>query len=285
MITHFFLSLLVVSLSDSFKSYPLPSSHIEKFFKFALTERDHVRGWFSSSLAASSSQSETDIPLTEKILRRTGFHLDLSDDKKKIEFGSTVTLTSRINQINKVDESKSLAQFISNPRRVASLIWDPLMIEKIDRPPGDTSNSVYYRLKLMKLYFVMITLQPHVDMKMMTKTSSSGSPKFMMESVAYEPNFNYLILAGSKEPITAESLSLKIKVVGVMKEDGSDDELLQGIVGFLVSGNLPRVLRIVPRLALGKVCKVICNTIVNKLSGSFETTAQEEYMKFEQADL
>jgi len=164
-----------------------------------------------------------------------------------------------------------ISKWLLDERRVAEAIWDPKLLSDL----GENN----YRLQLMTLNFVTIQLAPSVDVQMWTEQgagdNSIPSPKFRLQSIAFDPNVQILPGVG----IDAGRLGIHIDVAGEMRvsEDGRG---LSGRIGFVSSGILPPPLRLLPDSALRGATELICRQVSSFAIQSFQRGATAKYRKF-----
>ena len=155
-------------------------------------------------------------------------------------------------------------------------IWDPKLMK-------DLGNHIY-RLQIMTLQFVTITLAPWVDVQMVTTLNNNNNnknnnptPEFIVQSIGFDPNIQ--ILPGMR--INGNALGIVIEVAGVLRP-GSDGTSVTGAIAFQTSGNLPPPLRILPDGILKAASDTINTTIVNFAIQSFQKGAKMNYLQFVQ---
>lgn len=202
----------------------------------------------------------------DNILERKGEYFDFDRFKGKVEFGTTADLITALPSpsIEGISSSSMIAKWIQDERRVALSIWDPNLIKELGKSK--------YRLQLMTLQFVTITLTPTVDVDMWTEDIDS-KPVFYIESGAFDPNVQ--LLPG----VSINSLDIQIKVVGTMQVS-PDGKGLTGKIGFVSSGYLPPPLRLVPDSVMRKATEYINSTVKRFAIKSFQKGAVLEYRKF-----
>jgi hypothetical protein len=135
-------------------------------------------------------------------------------------------------------------------------------------------NSVY-ELKLMKLQFVTILLQPTVETRMWVRENNNGMPMFFLQSVGFDPNLQVLPGVG----LDAKSLGIVIEVVGQLAPT-ADGKGVEGKIAYQTSGKLPPALRVLPESALKGAADLISNTVIQFVSQSFQKGAIDNYQKF-----
>lgn len=197
------------------------------------------------------------------ILRREGTHFKLNRFSGRVEFGSTANLITSFDNA----DMKSVQMWLSDEKQVAMSIWD----EKLIR---DLGNNMY-RLKLMKLQFVTITLAPEVDNRMWTEQDTSLGPVFKLQSMGFDPKIQ--LAPGLNIP--ASSLKIDIEVVGELKAC-KNGKGVEGKIAFLSSGDLPPPLRLLPEPALKAASDTICKTVSDFAIKSFQMGARNKYREF-----
>eukprot|EP00548_Thalassiothrix_antarctica_P018474 CAMPEP_0194178782 /NCGR_PEP_ID=MMETSP0154-20130528/12319_1 /TAXON_ID=1049557 /ORGANISM="Thalassiothrix antarctica, Strain L6-D1" /LENGTH=295 /DNA_ID=CAMNT_0038893853 /DNA_START=23 /DNA_END=910 /DNA_ORIENTATION=- len=222
-----------------------------------------------ASTTASSSNSLLERRKT--LLSRDGPYFKIDRENEAIEFGATAKLVTKLND----DENgkEYIREWLSDERRVAMSIWDEDLITPTDE------ESVY-KLQLMKLQFVTIQLQPTVDMRMWSRTSSkTNSPVFYLQSVDFDPNIQVLPGLGT---IDAKTLGIKIEVVGQLAPT-SDGMGVAGRIAFQTSGKLPPPLLLLPEGIIKAASDAINNTITQFAIASFQKGAISKYKEFVKA--
>ena len=217
---------------------------------------------------ASGTSKQSRIPLESKdrktILNRNGSHFKLDRMRGKVEFGSTAKLVTTLDNA----DLATVSSWLGDEKRVALSIWDEKLIE-------ERGDSVY-RLKLMKLQFVTLQLEPSVDNRMwIEKDENSGVPVFKLQSVDFDPNVQFL--PGMSVP--ASVLGIEIEVVGELFPS-SNGKGLEGKIGFLTKGNLTPPMRMLPEPALKSASSIICNTISEFAIQSFQKGARSKYREY-----
>jgi hypothetical protein len=155
-------------------------------------------------------------------------------------------------------------------RGLAMSIWDPKLMK-------DLGNNIY-RLQIMTLQFVTITLAPWVDVQMRTTVVPANPvnrPEFIVQSIGFDPNIQ--ILPGMK--IDGNALGIVIEVAGVLRP-GKDGTSVTGAIAFQTSGKLPPPLRLLPNAILKSASDTINTTIVNFAIQSFQKGAKINYQQF-----
>jgi hypothetical protein len=183
----------------------------------------------------------------------------------QVEFGATANLVTKLNP--QQPDLPAVQSWLGDERRVALSIWDEKLIQEL--------GSNVFRLKVMKLQFVTIQLQPSVDVKMWTEVSSDGNPTFRLQSVAFEPNLQ--VLPGVN--LSASSLGIKIEVVGELQPT-PDGKGVTGKISFTTSGNLPPPMRLLPEPVLKAASDTINQTITQFAIQSFQRGAIAKYQEF-----
>ena len=227
-----------------------------------------VRSFSNTKLHETSAASSDMLQRRKKLLSRNGPYFQLSPSEGTVEFGSTATLVTKLDDDSQENNSM-IAEWLSDERRVATSIWDENLLE-------EKGNSVY-ELKVMKLQFVTLQLQPSVDVKMWTRPRPDGVPVFYLQSVGFEPNVQ--ILPGVA--IDAKTLGIVIEVVGQLAPDGKGG--VTGKITFQTSGNLPLALRILPESILKAASDTVNQTITKFIIKSFQTGAISKYRDFRQS--
>jgi Protein of unknown function (DUF1997) len=215
------------------------------------------------------------------LLSRTGPYFKLDRNSGTIEFGATANLVTRLQQpppslqqLKSIDDNESEILnmvdlwLLDENRGLAMSIWDPKLMK-------DLGNNIY-RLQIMTLQFVTITLAPWVDVKMETiMDTTSNKPKFIVQSIDFDPNIQ--ILPGMR--INADSLGIIIEVAGILRP-GNDGTSVTGAMTFQTSGKLPPPLRLLPDVVLKAASDTINTTIVNFVVQSFQKGAKANYQQF-----
>ena len=207
-----------------------------------------------------------------KILNRpNGEHFELDVLDGSIEFGSTATLVTTLESSPRA--APVIENWLSKEQLVAASIWDEKLMQRL----GDN----VYRLELMTLQFVTISLAPRVDVLMWTEKSTASkydgsyASIFKIESISFDPNIKILPGIG----LTASSLGIQIEVAGELglSEDGKG---LSGAVGFTSRGILPAFMRILPRSILRGAVDLINRKVVNFAVQCFQKGAATEYGQY-----
>jgi hypothetical protein len=266
--------------------------------------------------AASSSSSSTSTRATtatasmmmtmqqearrKVLLSRTGPHLKVDRMRGTIEFGATAnlvtqlqppppppsTITTTTTSTTESTQTMIDAWLRDENRGLAMSIWDPQLMTYL-------GNDVY-RLQIMTLQFVTITLAPWVDVQMRTTVQQvvrknqndnhddntddndhPAPPEFIVQSIGFEPNIQ--ILPGMR--VDAQSLGIVIEVAGELRP-GSDGTSVTGGIAFQTSGILPPPMRFIPDPILKAASDTINQTIVNFVLQNFRTGAQKNFQEF-----
>lgn len=213
----------------------------------------------------SSRDSPADMQRRQQLLQRDGPFFQLNRNGGNVEFGATADLITQLNPQR--PDLPSVNAFLSDEGRVAFSIWDKKLIQEIDKN--------VFRLKVMKLQFVTIQLQPSVDVKMWTEVSPGDSPVFRLQSVAFEPNLQ--VVPGLS--LSAKSLGIKIEVVGELQPT-VDGKGVTGKITFTTSGILPPPMRLLPEPILKAASDAINQTITKFAIQSFQKGALSNYKEF-----
>jgi hypothetical protein len=196
------------------------------------------------------------------------------DDDHDTTTTTTTTTTNDKNLRNMID-----TWLLDENRGLAMSIWDPKLMK-------DLGNNIY-RLQIMTLQFVTITLAPWVNVKMETITTHinnnsdnndnniNSKPTFIVQSIDFDPNIQ--ILPGMR--INADSLGIVIEVAGILRS-GNDGTSVTGVMTFQTSGTLPPPLRLLPDIVLKTASDTINTTIVNFVIQSFQNGAKTNYQQF-----
>jgi Protein of unknown function (DUF1997) len=226
----------------------------------------------ASALFATSSSTNRKV-----LLSRTGPHFKVDRISGKIEFGATANLVTQLPPSPEQPSTTNMIDLwlLDENRGLAMSIWDPKLMK-------DLGNNIY-RLQIMTLQFVTITLAPWVDVQMVTTTTvptndkQSQKPEFIVQSIGFDPNIQ--ILPGMR--INGNALGIVIDVAGVLRP-GADGTSVTGAIAFQTSGNLPPPLRILPDAILKSASDTINTTIVNFAIQSFQKGAKMNYQQFVQ---
>lgn len=216
-------------------------------------------------LFLSARVSPDELQRRNQLLQRTGPFFQLNRMGGQVEFGATANLVTKLNP--QQPDLPAVQSWLGDERRVALSIWDEKLIQEL--------GSNVFRLKVMKLQFVTIQLQPSVDVKMWTEVSSDGNPTFRLQSVAFEPNLQ--VLPGVN--LSASSLGIKIEVVGELQPT-PDGKGVTGKISFTTSGNLPPPMRLLPEPVLKAASDTINQTITQFAIQSFQRGAIAKYQEF-----
>ena len=260
-----------------------------------------------SSTNNSNRNSNNEEQRRKVLLSRTGPHFQVDRRKGTIEFGATANLVTQLpppstppilqqQQVLQNEGDATAATTITTTtstttsstssmidlwlldenRGLAMSIWDPKLMK-------DLGNHIY-RLQIMTLQFVTITLAPWVDVQMVTTLNNNNNnnnnnptPEFIVQSIGFDPNIQ--ILPGMR--INGNALGIVIEVAGVLRP-GSDGTSVTGAIAFQTSGNLPPPLRILPDGILKAASDTINTTIVNFAIQSFQKGAKMNYLQFVQ---
>lgn len=206
----------------------------------------------------------------EELLQRNGPFFQLNKLNGQVEFGSTAELTTQLNDIGGIESWNMVANWLKDSDSIAMSIWDPKNIIRLD-------NSIY-RLLVMKLQFIIFSVQPTVDMKMKTEyyNNDINKPIFIIQSIQFNPNVQ--LLPGTL-PMNIDSLGITIEVVGrlVPSKNGKG---VTGCISFATCGILPKILQILPNNILRIATDTINETIVQFAIKSFESGAIDKYQQF-----
>lgn len=264
--------LLLYSLNgvDAFTISRSPS-----FFRTTETSRDGRR--CEHVLRSASSGSLGDAVRRRKILsppknsrskRDDGNHFELDRFAGNIAFGYTTDLVTKLPD---APSPSSISRWLSDAQRVAFAVWDKDMIENVGRQT--------YKLKLMTIKFITITMAPEVDVLMWTESEKSKDDVFFIESVSFDPKLK--LLPGIN--LSAKSLGIQIDVAGELRVS-PDGKGLTGKIGFVTSGVLPPPLRVLPSRTLSSAAGLINRQIGDFAVRSFRTGARREYAKFRRTE-
>ena len=246
----------IASTSSAFTSWSRPGA--------STTTRPYLSNSHLSAKRKTWTQREK-----SEILGRNGEYFKLDRMRGKIAFGSSSRIQTTLDTTSSAtDNESSIRKWLSNDEQIATSIWDPKLIQRMDEPN-------VYRLKLMTLMFVTIQLAPHVDVKMYTDDRGH----FNLESVAFDPNIQILPGVG----VSVDSLGILIDVVGELypSEDGKG---VDGKIGFVTSGELPPPMRLLPEPVLKASLSTINRTITNFAINSFQKGAKSKYREFVQSE-
>lgn len=224
--------------------------------------------------ATSSASAASEIQKRRKsLLSHNGPYFQLDSSTGNIEFGTTINLVTTLEDEtvpDTKDESQLVLEWLSDEKRVATSIWDETLIE-------EKGNSIY-QLKVMKLQFVSLQLQPSVDVKMWTAIRpSDGAPVFYLQSVGYDPNVQVMAMTIDAET-ARKVLNIRIEVVGQLAPDFQGG--VTGKIAFRTSGTLPPPLRLLPESILKAASESIHDTIAQFAIQSFQTGAREKFRDF-----
>jgi len=238
--------------------------------------RQRYRSQLFSSRTSGEGRWQYDSRRRRELLSRNGPYFKLDRFRNKIEFGSTIKLSTKLisavrgNDASREKNYNLICQWLSNEREIALSIWDSNKMK-------DKGNNIY-RLEIMQLQFVTLKLKPWVDVRMETKYSDAENniPVFTLDSVDFDPNI--LILPGVG--VSASDLGITIEVSGELKP-GADGVGVNGIITFQTSGKLPLPLQIVPDPVLKIAADTINQTIVNFAVQSFQKGARQQFREFQ----
>ena len=203
------------------------------------------------------------------LLARDGPHFR-SDRLGKVEFGSTARVVATL---ERRPNAELITAWLADERGLAMSIWDPELTKEL--------GSSVYRLQLMVLKFVTISLAPTVDVKMVTLSEGDGNlPVFVLQSVDFDPNIQILPGVG----VSASALGIQIEVAGELRpsQDGTG---VAGTISFQTAGKLPRPMRLLPEAVLKAASNRINNTIANFAIQSFERGGTANYHEFRRAKM
>ena len=216
-------------------------------------------------LFLSSRVSPAELQRRNQLLQRNGPFFQLNRMGGQVEFGATANLVTKLNP--QQPDLPAVQSWLGDERRVALSIWDEKLIQEL--------GQNVFKLKVMKLQFVTIQLQPSVDVKMWTEISSDGNPTFRLQSVAFEPNLQ--VLPGIN--LSASSLGIKIEVVGELQPT-PDGKGVTGKITFTTSGILHPPMRLLPEPVLKAASDTINQTITQFAIQSFQRGAIAKYQEF-----
>jgi hypothetical protein len=200
------------------------------------------------------------------LLARNGPHFLLERMKGSIEFGATANLVTQLD--NKATAKDDIMVWLQDERSLALSIWD----KKLMKEMGDS----VYRLQVMPLRFVTISMSPWVDVRMKTAIDpATQQPVFTVQSVNFDPNIE--LMPGMR--ISAQSLGVVIEVAGELRPS-ADGKGVTGCIAFQTKGKLPPPMRLLPEPALKAASDTINQTIVNFAVKNFEKGAGEMYRDF-----
>ncbi|KAL3791185.1 hypothetical protein ACHAWO_013616 [Cyclotella atomus] len=221
----------------------------------------------SSALAAKSTRKSWTERERNTILDRNGEYFSLDRFSGKIQFGTSSSISTSLD-----DASLPLVEkWLANDKAIAMSIWDEKLIKEIE--------PQVYRLKLMTLMFVTIQLSPHVDIRMWTddtnRNNNGSKTVFKLESVGFDPNIQILPGIG----VSSDQLGILIDVVGELYPS-RDGRSVEGKIGFVTSGELPPPMRLLPEQALKGSLSTINKTITNFAVKSFKDGARRKFAQF-----
>mmetsp|Transcript_128456 Transcript_128456/g.371723 ORF Transcript_128456/g.371723 Transcript_128456/m.371723 type:complete len:275 (+) Transcript_128456:88-912(+) len=253
--------LLLASIGcDAFAPHPRPSVPVT-----TTSWSDGGVKATATSLFAVQRLSAAQKSRRRELLSRNGPYFKLNRFQGAVEFGSTATLTTKLDT---QPNPEGIAEWLQDGRGLALSIWDEKMMK-------DMGNSLY-QLQTMKLQFVTITLSPTVDVQMSTEMDSSGQPVFSLQSVGFDPNIQLLPGVG----VSASSLGIHIDVVGELRPS-KDGTGVSGVISFATTGNLPPPMRVLPEPALKMASDTINETIVSFAVKSFQQGAIQKYKEYQ----
>ena len=246
-------------------------NHVRNYWPVVCRSSLTVLSLSSSSSSTKSVDQNSLNARRRELLGRKGPHFFLDREARRIEFGATARLVTELDNDQTSDSQFSSEELISDWLRdeqsFAMSIWRPDLIER--------KNDNVYRLQLMTLQFVTLSLAPWVDLRMKTVDDSKGNPVFTLQSVDFDPNVK--ILPGVR--ISAETLGITIEVAGQLRAS-ADGKGVTGSIAFETQGNLPSAFRLIPDAALKAASDTINQTVVNFAIKSFETGATSNYKKY-----
>lgn len=217
-----------------------------------------------SALRASKISEER----RKELMSRDALYFNIDQWKTSIEFGASIDLVTNLEDTG---DREAIEEWLRDGRTLALSIWDD--IEEL--------SENLYKLRIMKLQFVTLQLQPTVDVQMETVTARSVKdpqrefPLFRLQSVDFDPHLE--VLPGMK--IAAETLGIVIHVVGDLRPT-TNGKGVTGKVSFATTGNLPPALAILPQGVLRAAANSINKTIISFASRSFENGARTRYEQF-----
>jgi len=210
----------------------------------------------------------------EAILKRNGRFFKLDRFSGKVQFGTTINLSTRLPTPDSLRHKAPINQWLASPKEVALSIWEKSMISELKSSPDS------YRLELMTLQFVTIQLAPTVDTRMWTEMSSSDqSPLFKLQSFQFDPNIQIFPGVG----IPSKDLGIEITVVGELRPN-IDQSGVIGKIGFVSGGILPPPLRLLPDFVLEAAAETISQTTANFAVNNFQQGAPSRYREFIQSN-
>jgi Protein of unknown function (DUF1997) len=268
------LSVLFVSKVGSFSihAYHLQRKqnwkrHIHRV-QNSIQKREHKQP--KLPLFATPTDYSINSERRRELLDRPGSYWKLDKTNGAVEFGSTLSLTQQLNEVGGEESWAHIAEWLTNSEELAVSIWDPKYTTVL-------GNDIY-RLQVMELRFVTLSIQPTVDVVMKTDyfEGDTNKPIFTVQSVSFDPKLQ--ILPGMN--YNAESLGIVIEVVGrlVPSKNGKS---VTGCLSFTTSGTLPLALRILPESVMKAASDTINETISNFVAQSFRKGSTEKYNDFQ----
>jgi hypothetical protein len=222
----------------------------------------------SSRLYATKSQPSA--RRREELMARNGPFFLLERMKGNIEFGATANLVTQLD--NKASAKDDISLWLQDERGLAMSIWDKKLIKEM----GDS----VYRLQIMPLRFVTISMQPWVDVRMKTTIDpATQEPIFTVQSINFDPNIE--IMPGMR--ISAATLGVVIEVAGELRPSATGKGVT-GCIAFQTKGTLPPPMRLLPEPALKAASDTINQTIVNFVVQNFQKGATEMYQDFQRKE-
>jgi Protein of unknown function (DUF1997) len=205
----------------------------------------------------------------KELLDRPRLFWKLDKSNGNVEFGSTITLTQQLNDIGGTESWDNIAEWLTNSEALAVSIWDPNYITVLDKD--------LYRLQVMQLRFVTLSIQPTVDVIMKTDFYEGDvtKPIFTVESVNFDPKLQ--LLPGMN--FDADSLGIVIEVVGRLVP-GKSGKSVTGTISFTNYGKLPLPIRILPESVIKAASDTISETVSNFIIKSFQKGSKEKYTEF-----
>ena len=248
-----------------------------------------LTSFLSLRLQASPTNYPRDDDATDQrrnvLLSRTGPYFQFDRRSGTIEFGATANLVTQLLSPSTVLNSKKnnnqegaeppnlIEEWLRNENKgLAMSIWDPKLMTN--------RGQDVYRLQIMTLQFVTITLAPWVDVQMWTvdnNNNNNSPPEFRVQSIGFEPNIQ--ILPGMR--LNGDALGIVIEVAGVLRP-GTDGTSVAGSICFQTSGKLPPPLRILPVAVLRAAADTINSTICKFAIASFQKGAKRNFQEFVQ---
>jgi Protein of unknown function (DUF1997) len=221
------------------------------------------------SLSAASDEYAINPDRRKELLARPPSFWKLDKTNGSIEFGSTISLTQQLNDIGGEESWSDIAEWLTYSEALAVSIWDPKYISILGKD--------LYRLQVMELRFVTLSIQPTVDVIMKTEFFEGDikKPIFTVQSISFDPKLQ--ILPGMN--FDAESLGVVIEVVGRMVPS-RNGKSVTGSVVFTISGKLPLAIRILPESVTKAAAETINETVSGFVVRSFQKGAREKYAEF-----